>query len=47
MIVMKQVYEPAVESDGYRVLTERLWPRGVSTGQGRARCLGEADRTLR
>lgn len=30
MIVMKQVYEPAVESDGYRVLTERLWPRGVS-----------------
>ncbi len=30
MIVMKPVYEPAVESDGYRVLTERLWPRGVS-----------------
>jgi len=28
MIAMKQVYEPAAESDGYRVLAERLWPRG-------------------
>ncbi len=28
MIAMKRVYEPAVESDGYRVFAERLWPRG-------------------
>ena len=29
-IVLKRVYEePAVE-DGYRVLVDRLWPRGIS-----------------
>ena len=27
--VMKRVYEPAEASDGYRVLVDRLWPRGV------------------
>jgi uncharacterized protein YeaO (DUF488 family) len=24
------VYEPASEADGYRVLVDRLWPRGLS-----------------
>jgi uncharacterized protein YeaO (DUF488 family) len=28
---LKRVYEPAASSDGYRVLIDRLWPRGVST----------------
>ncbi|PWC03233.1 DUF488 domain-containing protein [Agromyces badenianii] len=28
--VIKRVYEPAEASDGYRVLVDRLWPRGVS-----------------
>jgi uncharacterized protein YeaO (DUF488 family) len=27
---LKRVYEPAKHSDGYRVLIDRLWPRGVS-----------------
>jgi uncharacterized protein YeaO (DUF488 family) len=27
---LKRVYEPAASSDGYRVLIDRLWPRGVS-----------------
>ena len=27
---LKRIYEPPVSSDGYRVLVERLWPRGVS-----------------
>lgn len=27
---MKRVYDRAGESDGYRVLVDRLWPRGVS-----------------
>ncbi|MEX0719552.1 MAG: DUF488 family protein [Balneolaceae bacterium] len=27
---MKRVYEEPEKDDGYRVLTERLWPRGVS-----------------
>ena len=26
----KRVYEPVEASDGYRVLIDRLWPRGVS-----------------
>lgn len=30
MITMKRIYEPVAPEDGYRVLVERLWPRGVS-----------------
>ena len=30
MIVIKRVYEPSNPSDGYRILVDRLWPRGVS-----------------
>ena len=29
MIRLKRAYEPAEPSDGYRVLVERLWPRGL------------------
>lgn len=29
-VVIKRVYLPAEHSDGYRVLVDRLWPRGVS-----------------
>ena len=29
MIVIKRIYEPAEASDGYRVLVDRLWPRGI------------------
>ncbi|MEE8722659.1 MAG: DUF488 domain-containing protein [Eggerthellaceae bacterium] len=28
-VQIKRVYEPAEEDDGYRVLVDRLWPRGV------------------
>lgn len=28
-IQMKRVYEEAAKSDGFRVLVDRLWPRGV------------------
>jgi len=35
MIAMKRVYAPAVETDGYRVLAERLWPRGLSKARAR------------
>ena len=27
---LKRVYEPANHSDGYRILIDRLWPRGMS-----------------
>jgi uncharacterized protein YeaO (DUF488 family) len=29
-IQIKRAYEPASPDDGYRVLIDRLWPRGVS-----------------
>lgn len=29
-ILVKRVYEPVAKSDGYRVLVDRLWPRGLS-----------------
>ncbi|HEY7909538.1 MAG TPA: DUF488 family protein [Thermomicrobiales bacterium] len=35
MIAMKRIYEPAAEGDGYRVLAERLWPRGMSKAKAR------------
>lgn len=28
-VQIKRIYEPLVSSDGYRVLVDRLWPRGV------------------
>jgi uncharacterized protein YeaO (DUF488 family) len=32
---LKRVYEPATAADGYRVLIDRLWPRGVSKERAR------------
>lgn len=29
-IQIKRVYEPCEEEDGYRVLVDRLWPRGLT-----------------
>ncbi len=29
-ILIKRIYEPAAKSDGFRVLVDRLWPRGIS-----------------
>lgn len=30
MVTIKRAYEKASKSDGYRILVDRLWPRGVS-----------------
>lgn len=30
MYNLKRVYEPPTDRDGFRVLVERLWPRGLS-----------------
>jgi uncharacterized protein YeaO (DUF488 family) len=35
MITAKRAYEPAEPADGYRVLIDRLWPRGVSKAKAR------------
>ena len=30
MIKLKRVYEKATDDDGFRILVERLWPRGIA-----------------
>ena len=40
---LKRAYEPARPSDGYRILIDRLWPRGVSREQAK---LDEWEREL-
>jgi len=30
MITLKRAYDPVSDTDGTRLLVERLWPRGVS-----------------
>lgn len=30
MITLKRVYETPAASDGYRILVDRLWPRGLT-----------------
>jgi len=34
-VIIKRVYEPSEEDDGFRVLVDRLWPRGVSKEKAR------------
>jgi uncharacterized protein YeaO (DUF488 family) len=34
-IRLKRAYEPAAPADGYRILIDRLWPRGFSRHQAR------------
>jgi uncharacterized protein YeaO (DUF488 family) len=29
MIKIKRIYDPAAEDDGFRILVDRLWPRGL------------------
>lgn len=33
MVKIKRVYETAVRGDGYRVLVDRLWPRGLKKAE--------------
>jgi uncharacterized protein YeaO (DUF488 family) len=30
MLKLKRIYEPAAAGDGFRILVDRVWPRGVS-----------------
>lgn len=34
-ICIKRIYEPYEEKDGYRVLVDRLWPRGIKKEDAR------------
>jgi uncharacterized protein YeaO (DUF488 family) len=42
-IRLKRAYEPPAPTDGYRVLIDRLWPRGVSRQRAK---LDEWEREL-
>jgi uncharacterized protein YeaO (DUF488 family) len=35
MIKTKRVYYPAVKEDGFRILVDRLWPRGLTKEKAR------------
>jgi uncharacterized protein YeaO (DUF488 family) len=35
LIKLKRVYEEAERSDGFRILVDRLWPRGLSKEKAR------------
>jgi uncharacterized protein YeaO (DUF488 family) len=30
MIKIKRIYDPSAEDDGFRILVDRLWPRGLT-----------------
>lgn len=46
MIRVKRIYERREESDGYRVLVDRLWPRGVRKRGSELGRLGERAGTV-
>lgn len=33
LIRIKRIYEPVEDEDGYRILVDRLWPRGIRKEQ--------------
>lgn len=35
MIKIKRIYDKASKEDGYRILVDRLWPRGVSRDEAK------------
>jgi uncharacterized protein YeaO (DUF488 family) len=38
MIKLKRAYEPADATDGFRVLVDRMWPRGISKAEMKFEC---------
>lgn len=34
-IVIKRVYEDACNTDGYRLLVDRIWPRGIKKDEAK------------
>lgn len=33
VVKIKRIYEPATPDDGFRILVDRLWPRGISKAE--------------
>lgn len=38
MIRLKRIYDPPEETDGFRILVDRLWPRGVKKEKAAIDC---------
>jgi len=36
MIKIKRIYDPPAEDDGFRILVDRLWPRGLTKEKAKA-----------
>lgn len=43
---IKRVYDEPSEQDGYRVLVDRLWPRGMKAGIFEIRLLGKRGHSI-
>lgn len=41
---LKRIYDPASPEDGYRVLVDRLWPRGVKKADADISCWAKETR---
>ncbi len=35
MIKAKRIYDPPAKEDGFRILVDRLWPRGISKNEAK------------
>ena len=35
MLKLKRIYEPIAPEDGYRILVDRMWPRGIRKDSGK------------
>ena len=35
IIKIKRIYDPPTKEDGFRILVDRLWPRGLSKGKAK------------
>jgi uncharacterized protein YeaO (DUF488 family) len=33
-VLIKRIYEPYAKQDGFRILVDRLWPRGIKKEEG-------------
>lgn len=42
-LILKRIYDPPAPDDGYRILVDRLWPRGISKEKA---ALDEWDKEL-
>lgn len=46
-ITTKRIYEQPLQSDGYRVLVDRLWPRGMSKEKRLYQSVGQRTGSVR